>query len=72
MSIWFEPSSAPFLELSGKIASLEEQEIRVDVPDISKPWSTLRQVRSIRSRPPAAIPAEEPAVEEEISGDGQG
>ena len=72
MSIWFEPSSASFRELSGKISSLEEQEIRVEVPDISKPWSTLRQVRSIRSSPPAAIPVEEPAMEEETGGDGQG
>ena len=72
MNIWFEPSSESFRELSGKIASLEEQEIRVEVPDISKPWSTLRQVRSIRSSPPAVVPVEEAPVEEETSGDGQG
>jgi uroporphyrin-3 C-methyltransferase len=72
MDAWFEPSSASFRELSGKIASLGEQEIRVEVPDISKPWSTLRQVRSLRSLPPAAVPAEEPPVEAEAIGDSQG
>jgi len=66
LSAWFDVNSAAYQEITGHIESLEEMEIQLELPDISQPWSTLRQVRTLRVRPAAAPVAEQAGEAEEL------
>jgi len=56
VSTWFEESSDSYGNIMQQIGSLEAMNVQLVLPDISKPWSTLRQVRTLRTRPTAAPP----------------
>lgn len=60
---WFEENSGPYRSTDDLIKSLASREIQLEMPDISKPWSTLQQVRALRSLPAISpvAPTSEPA-----------
>jgi uncharacterized protein HemX len=65
LSFWFDPASSQYQSIGGKLESLAETEVQVDVPDISPPWATLQMIRAGRVRPAAAAPAEIPTEQEQ-------
>ena len=65
LSFWFDQTSKPYQTINGKLGSLVETEVQVDVPDISPPWATLQMIRAGRVRPAAAAPAEIPTEQEQ-------
>ena len=63
---WFDTQDANYQDVVQGLENLKAQQIRVDIPDISAPWSTLRMLRAGQARPTAAPPQpvrEEPATE---------
>jgi len=79
---WFEASSDVYKSVESSLESLKAMEVQLDLPDISQPWSTLRQVRQLRTSvaPVRAIddqvepaaPAVEPPADEAAPGEEQG
>jgi uroporphyrin-3 C-methyltransferase len=64
LTTWFEAGSSQFQSTRGKLESLAELEVQLDVPDISAPWATLQTIRAGRVRPAAAAPAEIPPLKD--------
>jgi uroporphyrin-3 C-methyltransferase len=62
LSRWFDGASPAVENLSAGLDELDAVGIEVGTLDISAPWSTLRQLRQLRSQP-AAPPAEQAPVE---------
>lgn len=62
---WFDESSAAFASVAADLDELGAVNIEVEPPDISAPWSTLRQLRQMRPRPAAEpiAPSGSPAAE---------
>jgi uroporphyrin-3 C-methyltransferase len=65
LSVWFDPSSSAYGQVVAGLDELQATDIEAEIPDISKPWSTLQQVRQLRSRPAPAQPVPEPAAPEQ-------
>jgi len=69
LSTWFDTGDSAFQTVKQGIDDLMAIEVKVDVPDITAPWSTLRLLRAnqIRSAPaPAPAPQQQaPASEPE-------
>jgi uroporphyrin-3 C-methyltransferase len=65
LSVWFDPSSSAYSQVVAGLDELQATDIEAEIPDISKPWSTLQQVSQLRSRPAPAQPATEPTAPEE-------
>ena len=58
LSTWFDASDSSYQVVKQGLDELMALEVKMDVPDISAPWSTLRLLRASRPRP--AMPAPEP------------
>jgi uroporphyrin-3 C-methyltransferase len=68
VSSWFDASDTATQEMLDGLAELKAVQIKVDVPDITAPWATLRAVRAGQPRP-APAPVESDSVED---GEGAG
>lgn len=51
---WFDTSDSGYQAVMQGISDLKALQIRVDMPDISAPWSTLRMLRDSRVKPAPA------------------
>ena len=51
---WFDTEDANYKAVVQGLENLNTQQIRVDIPDISAPWSTLRMLRAGQARPAPA------------------
>jgi uroporphyrin-3 C-methyltransferase len=51
---WFDMEDANYQAVIQGLENLKAQQIQVDIPDISAPWSTLRMLRAGQARPTAA------------------
>jgi uroporphyrin-3 C-methyltransferase len=61
---WFDSGDGNYSTVTQGISKLKAVEIRVDVPDITPPWSTLRMLRSSQSQPIVAPQqAQQPATD---------
>jgi uroporphyrin-3 C-methyltransferase len=61
LSTSFDQESTELQALENNLAALASIVVQPDLPDISSPWSTLRQIRDFQARPVAAavaLPAE--------------
>lgn len=58
---WFDTEDANYLAVVQGLEGLKAQQIQVEIPDISAPWSTLRMLRAGQARPAAA-----PQTEQEV------
>jgi len=68
LSTWFDADDSSYQTVKQGIDDLMAIEVKVDVPDITAPWSTLRLLRAtqIRSEPgPAPAPVPQQQVPEE-------
>jgi uroporphyrin-3 C-methyltransferase len=65
LSTWFDSGDSAFQAVKQGIDDLMAIEVKVDVPDITAPWSTLRLLRAnqIRSAP---APAPAPAPQQQV------
>ena len=54
LTTWFDPSAASFNEVVAEIEGLRATGIEAEMPDITKPWSTLRMLRGTA---PPSLPA---------------
>jgi uroporphyrin-3 C-methyltransferase len=54
--LWFDEGSAAYRGITQRIDDLAAQPIDAAMPDISKPWRTLRELRQDRGQPPAGAP----------------
>ena len=61
---WFDTEDADYQAVVQDLEGLKAQQIRVDIPDISAPWSTLRMLRAGQARP-APAPTPEQVQEEQ-------
>jgi len=53
---WFDEEDKNYQVIMKSVEDLSVMDIRVDIPDITAPWSTLRLLRSSQSKP-VAMPA---------------
>jgi len=68
---WFDTGDSKYQAAMQNIDHLASQEIQVQVPDITAPWSTLRMLRSgPPSRPPAAPETDEQTAPAGPDGEG--
>ena len=60
---WFDTTDSGYKAVMQGIDDLKTAEIRVDIPDITAPWSTLRMLRAGQAGPaPAPQPEQEAPV----------
>ena len=62
LSTWFDSGDSAFQTVKQGIDDLMAIEVKVDVPDITAPWSTLRLLRANQVRPapaPAPVPQQQ-------------
>jgi len=66
LSTWFDSTDSKYQDVTQGIGELIALEVKVDVPDITAPWSTLRLLRAnqIRSTPAPAPTPQQQAPEE--------
>lgn len=75
LKAWFDPSAAGFEEVVAGIDTLRATAVQVEMPDITRPWSTLRMLRSAAPPVPAGAAEEgdeatQRPVAEDEGGDG--
>jgi uroporphyrin-3 C-methyltransferase len=61
LAAWFDADDAAVRSAGLTIAGLATQEIDVNLPDITEPWTTLRLIRASAQPNAAELPAELPA-----------
>jgi uroporphyrin-3 C-methyltransferase len=55
---WFDPADSRVRSVTGRLADLAELNIDAELPDITGPWTRLKGIRAVSSRPaPAPAPA---------------